>query len=71
MLETSTSFGDLYYLSQEKKLSEDNVKDLSNDLQKMTDEYMKKIDSIYKQKEKVNIGLEMVSIFTMNFKFIS
>ncbi|THG18374.1 hypothetical protein TEA_015449 [Camellia sinensis var. sinensis] len=38
---------------KEKKLSEDNVKDLSSDLQKMIDEYMKKIDSIYKQKEKV------------------
>ncbi|KAA3474989.1 ribosome-recycling factor, chloroplastic-like [Gossypium australe] len=38
---------------QEKKLSEDNVKDLSSDLQKLTDEYMKKIDSVYKQKEKV------------------
>ncbi|KAH9729845.1 Ribosome-recycling factor [Citrus sinensis] len=37
---------------KEKKLSEDNVKDLSSDLQKLTDEYMKKIDSIYKQKEK-------------------
>ncbi|GMP99774.1 hypothetical protein CsSME_00047122 [Camellia sinensis var. sinensis] len=39
-------------LQKEKKLSEDNVKDLSSDLQKMIDEYMKKIDSIYKQKEK-------------------
>ncbi|KAK6164669.1 hypothetical protein DH2020_001533 [Rehmannia glutinosa] len=39
-------------LEKEKKLSEDNVKDLSADLQKVTDEYMKKIDSIYKQKEK-------------------
>ncbi|XP_031121483.1 ribosome-recycling factor, chloroplastic [Ipomoea triloba] len=39
-------------LEKEKKLSEDNVKDLSNDLQKVTDEYMKKIESIYKQKEK-------------------
>ncbi|XP_057539998.1 ribosome-recycling factor, chloroplastic-like isoform X1 [Amaranthus tricolor] len=38
-------------LEKEKKLSEDNVKDLSADLQKMTDEYMKKVDSIYKQKE--------------------
>ncbi|KAE8660651.1 Ribosome-recycling factor [Hibiscus syriacus] len=37
---------------KEKKLSEDNVKDLSNDLQKLTDEYMKKIDSLFKQKEK-------------------
>ncbi|KAL9435894.1 hypothetical protein AB3S75_022039 [Citrus x aurantiifolia] len=39
-------------LQKEKKLSEDNVKDLSSDLQKLTDEHMKKIDSIYKQKEK-------------------
>lgn len=38
-------------LEKEKKLSEDNVKDLSADLQKMTDEYMKKVDAIYKQKE--------------------
>ncbi|XP_057550192.1 ribosome-recycling factor, chloroplastic isoform X2 [Amaranthus tricolor] len=38
-------------LEKEKKLSEDNVKDLSADLQKMTDEYMKKVESIYKQKE--------------------
>ncbi|XWS36296.1 hypothetical protein CRYUN_Cryun20dG0073600 [Craigia yunnanensis] len=41
-----------FYFIQDKKLSEDNVKDLSSDLQKLTDEYMKKIDSIYKQKEK-------------------
>ncbi|WOL08878.1 ribosome-recycling factor, chloroplastic [Canna indica] len=39
-------------LEKEKKLSEDNVKDLSSDLQKVTDEYMKKIDAIQKQKEK-------------------
>ncbi|KAL9168645.1 hypothetical protein ABFS82_04G028800 [Erythranthe guttata] len=39
-------------LQKEKKLSEDNVKDLSADLQKVTDEYMKKIDTILKQKEK-------------------
>ncbi|KVH94406.1 Ribosome recycling factor [Cynara cardunculus var. scolymus] len=39
-------------LEKEKKLSEDNVKDLSVDLQKVTDEYMKKIDTIFKQKEK-------------------
>ncbi|KAF8394415.1 hypothetical protein HHK36_020623 [Tetracentron sinense] len=39
-------------LEKEKKLSEDNVKGLSSDLQKVTDEYMKKIESIYKQKEK-------------------
>ncbi|KZV22539.1 hypothetical protein F511_09061 [Dorcoceras hygrometricum] len=43
-------------LEKDKKLSEDNVKDLSGDLQKMTDEYMKKIESIYKQKEKVLIS---------------
>ncbi|KAL0926808.1 hypothetical protein M5K25_003060 [Dendrobium thyrsiflorum] len=39
-------------LEKEKKLSEDNVKDLSSDLQKVTDEYMKKLDSLLKQKEK-------------------
>lgn len=39
-------------LEKEKKLSEDNVKDLSADLQKVTDEYMKKIEVIFKQKEK-------------------
>nr|XP_009407755.1 PREDICTED: ribosome-recycling factor, chloroplastic [Musa acuminata subsp. malaccensis] len=39
-------------LEKEKKLSEDNVKDLSSDLQKVTDEYMKKIETIQKQKEK-------------------
>ncbi|XP_019429115.1 PREDICTED: ribosome-recycling factor, chloroplastic isoform X1 [Lupinus angustifolius] len=39
-------------LEKEKKLSEDNVKDLSSDLQKLTDEYIKKVDTIYKQKEK-------------------
>ncbi|XP_060181333.1 ribosome-recycling factor, chloroplastic [Lycium barbarum] len=39
-------------LEKEKKLSEDNVKDLSGDLQKVTDEYMKKIDTVFKQKEK-------------------
>ncbi|XP_054802668.1 ribosome-recycling factor, chloroplastic isoform X2 [Prosopis cineraria] len=38
-------------LEKEKKLSGDNVKDLTNDLQ-LTDGYMKKIDSVYKQKEK-------------------
>ncbi|WOH01686.1 hypothetical protein DCAR_0521071 [Daucus carota subsp. sativus] len=40
-------------LEKEKKLSEDNVKDLSSDLQKVIDEYIKKVDSIFKQKEKV------------------
>lgn len=39
-------------LEKEKKISEDNKKDLSSDLQKVIDEYMKKIDTIYKQKEK-------------------
>ncbi|KAK3415795.1 hypothetical protein EUGRSUZ_H01473 [Eucalyptus grandis] len=39
-------------LEKEKKLSEDNVKDLSKDLQKLTDDYMKKVDTIFKQKEK-------------------
>ncbi|OVA05476.1 Ribosome recycling factor [Macleaya cordata] len=39
-------------LEKDKKLSEDNVKDLSSDLQKVTDDYMKKIDALYKQKEK-------------------
>ncbi|OIT26407.1 PREDICTED: ribosome-recycling factor, chloroplastic [Nicotiana attenuata] len=39
-------------LEKEKKLSEDNVKDLSGDLQKVIDEYMKKIDTVFKQKEK-------------------
>ncbi|KAM1001476.1 hypothetical protein ACFX15_007652 [Malus domestica] len=40
-------------LEKAKKLSEDNVKDLSSDLQKLTDEYVKKLDAIFKQKEKV------------------
>ncbi|KAI4301254.1 hypothetical protein L6164_034548 [Bauhinia variegata] len=39
-------------LEKEKKLSEDNVKDLSSDLQKLTDEYIKKVDTLCKQKEK-------------------
>ncbi|XP_047327212.1 ribosome-recycling factor, chloroplastic isoform X2 [Impatiens glandulifera] len=39
-------------LEKEKKLSEDNVKDFSSDLQKVTDEYMKKVESLCKQKEK-------------------
>lgn len=39
-------------LEKEKNLSEDIAKDLSSDLQKLTDEYMKKIDAIFKQKEK-------------------
>lgn len=44
-------------LEKEKKLSEDNVKDLSGDLQKVTDKYMKKIESLLQQKEK-----ELVSV---------
>ncbi|KAG5567581.1 hypothetical protein RHGRI_002950 [Rhododendron griersonianum] len=39
-------------LEKDKKLSEDIVRDLTNDLQKVTDEYIKKIDSIFKEKEK-------------------
>lgn len=39
-------------LEKDKKLSEDNVKDLSSDLQKLTDDYIKKVDALYKQKEK-------------------
>ncbi|CAL9772916.1 unnamed protein product, partial [Musa acuminata subsp. burmannicoides] len=48
-------------LEKEKKLSEDIVKDLSSDLQKVTDEYMKKIETIQKQKEKV-CSLKIVGI---------
>ncbi|GAB2281122.1 hypothetical protein Dimus_015729 [Dionaea muscipula] len=40
-------------LEKDKKISEDNFKDLSGDLQKIIDEYTKKVDSIYKQKEQV------------------
>ncbi|KAH9625166.1 hypothetical protein KSS87_008768 [Heliosperma pusillum] len=40
-------------LQKEKKLSEDNVKDLSADLQKLTDDYIKKVETIHKQKEQV------------------
>ncbi|CAH8318706.1 unnamed protein product [Eruca vesicaria subsp. sativa] len=39
-------------LEKEKKLSEDNVKDMSSDLQKLIDTYMKKIEELCKQKEK-------------------
>ncbi|CAM8928763.1 unnamed protein product [Rhodiola kirilowii] len=39
-------------LEKEKKLSEDNVKDLEADLKKVLDEYLKKLDDVYKQKEK-------------------
>ncbi|PWZ16527.1 Ribosome-recycling factor, chloroplastic [Zea mays] len=53
-------------LQKEKKLSEDNVKDLSADLQKVTDEYMKKIDSIQKQKEQVllDVSVDLLPIET-------
>lgn len=39
-------------LKKEKKLSDDNVKDLSVSMQNITDEYAKKIDTMFKQKEK-------------------
>uniref|UniRef100_A0A7N0SYE7 Ribosome-recycling factor, chloroplastic n=1 Tax=Kalanchoe fedtschenkoi TaxID=63787 RepID=A0A7N0SYE7_KALFE len=39
-------------LEKEKKLSEDNVKDLEADLKKVLDEYLKKLEDVYKQKEK-------------------
>lgn len=39
-------------LEKEKKLSKDNVKDLSDDIQKLTDEYIKKIESLQREKEK-------------------
>ncbi|KAJ1691701.1 hypothetical protein LUZ63_015856 [Rhynchospora breviuscula] len=39
-------------LEKEKKLSKDNVKDLSDDLQKLTDQYIKKVDSLRRDKEK-------------------
>ncbi|XP_050366310.1 ribosome-recycling factor, chloroplastic [Argentina anserina] len=39
-------------LQKEKKLSEDNLKGFSTDLQKWTDEYVKKLDTLSKQKEK-------------------
>ncbi|MCO5567713.1 hypothetical protein L7F22_021407 [Adiantum nelumboides] len=39
-------------LEKEKKLSADNVKDLSESMQKLTDDYVKKIDTQLKQKEK-------------------
>nr|VDD09085.1 unnamed protein product [Brassica oleracea] len=43
-------------LEKEKKLSEDNVKDLSSDLQKLIDTYMKKVEDLCKQKEKVTFS---------------
>ncbi|KAH7297759.1 hypothetical protein KP509_25G011000 [Ceratopteris richardii] len=39
-------------LEKEKKLSEDNVKDLSASMQKITDDYVKKVEALFKQKEK-------------------
>ncbi|KAJ6791411.1 ribosome-recycling factor, chloroplastic [Iris pallida] len=61
-------------LEKEKKLSEDNVKDLTSDLQKLTDEYMKKIESIQKQKEKVrhisvlHFHLDIIHVFHIPFR---
>ncbi|GKU86584.1 hypothetical protein SLEP1_g1093 [Rubroshorea leprosula] len=49
-------------LEKEKKLSEDIFKDLSSDLQKLTDEYIKKIDTLYKQKAKnFNVSHELIT----------
>ncbi|KAL2630221.1 hypothetical protein R1flu_014907 [Riccia fluitans] len=39
-------------LEKEKKLSADNVKDLSQDMQKLTDDYVKKIDALFSEKSK-------------------
>lgn len=39
-------------LEKEKKLSTDNVKDLSTSMQKLTDDYVKKVEAMFKQKEK-------------------
>eukprot|EP00249_Psilotum_nudum_P005720 c19149_g2_i1 orf=133-969(+) len=39
-------------LEKEKKLSEDNLKALSTSMQRITDDYVKQIDSLFKQKEK-------------------
>ncbi|MCO5593687.1 hypothetical protein L7F22_047704 [Adiantum nelumboides] len=39
-------------LEKEKKLPADNVKDLTESMQKLTDDYVKKIDTQLKQKEK-------------------
>ncbi|KAI5076407.1 hypothetical protein GOP47_0008472 [Adiantum capillus-veneris] len=39
-------------LEKEKKLSTDNAKDLSVSMQKLTDDYVKKIETLLKQKEK-------------------
>ncbi|CAM6094938.1 unnamed protein product [Calypogeia fissa] len=39
-------------LEKDKKLSEDNVKDATDEIQKLTDDYVKKIDTLFKQKEK-------------------
>ncbi|EFJ12338.1 hypothetical protein SELMODRAFT_83448, partial [Selaginella moellendorffii] len=40
-------------LEKEKKISTDNVKDLSTEMQRLTDEYVKTVDDLFKQKEKV------------------
>eukprot|EP00850_Spirogloea_muscicola_P009456 SM000053S17413 [mRNA] locus=s53:226719:228664:+ [translate_table: standard] len=39
-------------LEKEKKLSKDNCADLSDDMQKLTDDYVSKLDALFKQKEK-------------------
>lgn len=39
-------------LEKDKKLSEDQQKDLSTEVQKLTDDYVKKIDVLFKAKEK-------------------
>ncbi|KAH9331431.1 hypothetical protein KI387_003539, partial [Taxus chinensis] len=39
-------------LEKEKKFSKDTIKEFSDDIQKITDEYVKKADSLYKEKEK-------------------
>lgn len=39
-------------LEKEKKISKDNAKDLADGIQKMTDDYVKQIDTLYKSKEK-------------------
>eukprot|EP00850_Spirogloea_muscicola_P013492 SM000091S24650 [mRNA] locus=s91:524390:526798:- [translate_table: standard] len=39
-------------LEKEKKLSKDNCADLTEDMQKLTDDYVSKLDALFKQKEK-------------------
>ncbi|XP_078148673.1 ribosome recycling factor, chloroplast precursor isoform X1 [Carex rostrata] len=39
-------------LEKEKKLSKDNVRDMSDDIQKLTDLYVKKVDALQREKEK-------------------